>query len=512
MNQRISSGDNTAQISAFSEIETLIRARYPLIYVSSWEENRVIAELDELTRRLGKRLFCWSINDGMRPVGSGVSIAQEGKKGTKDPLIAMREVMQASDPSVFVFLDFHPYMKESAITRGLRDIAEQLRTTYSSVVLISSQIEIPSELEKDITLVDYPLPCRKDLEELLESIAADLSSNPNLSVDFSNGGKEELVSAAIGLTLNEAENVFAKTLVSKRRLSHEEVSLVFSEKEQIIRKTGLLEYIHVSDDFGGIGGLDRLKEWLAKRHLAFGEDARNFGLDVPKGVLILGIQGCGKSLCAKAVPRLWNIPLLRLDMGRLFGSLVGSSEQNVRRALRLAESVEPVVLWIDEIDKGFSGLDSSSASDSGTTARVFGTILTWLQEKTSSVFVIATANNVEVLPPELLRKGRFDEIFFVDLPNAIERESIFNIHLKRRKRNPEKFNIKELATISGGYSGAEIEQAIVSALFDAFAEKRDITTEHVAKAIKETVPLSKMMGREINERREWAKGRTRQAT
>jgi len=496
----------------YTEIETLIRARYPLIYAVSWEESRVLREIGDIGQRLGKAVYCWTVNDGIVTYSSGLDVRQEGKKGTKDPLMAVRDVLQQTEPAIYVLKDFHRYIKEAAVTRGLRDLAEQLRSTYVSVVLLSAVVEIPPELEKDITIVDYPLPSREDIRHLLQSIAADVKSNPNLTMDLSNGAEEAILNGAVGLTLTEAENVFAKTLVTTGRLTAAEVPLIFSEKKQIIRKTGLLEYIQVQEDFREVGGLDRLKKWVVQRKMAFGQAARQFGLPTPKGLLILGVQGCGKSLCAKAVPRLWQVPLLRLDMGQLFGSLVGSSEQNVRRAIQLAESVQPVVLWIDEIDKGFSGLDSSSFSDAGTTSRVFGTIITWLQEKTSSVFVIATANNVEVLPPELLRKGRFDEIFFVDLPNPAERESIFRIHLAKRRRNPDHFDIKALTQASEGFSGAEIEQAVIAALFDAFTERTDITTEHVLHAIRETVPLSRLMDQEIRRRREWSKGRTRPAT
>lgn len=501
-----------SSVTGYGEIETLIRARYPLIYVSSWEEGRVLAEVQEVAGRLGKRLYVWTINDGVRLMDSTFSPRNEGRKGTKDPLVALREIMQQTDPSIYVLKDFHAFIREAAVTRGLRDLSESLRTSYTSVILLSPVTVIPPELEKEITILDYPLPTRDQVRHLLHQIAADVAQNPALSMDLAGGGEEAIVDAAIGLTLNEAENVFAKTLVSAGRLSKHEAPLVYAEKEQIVRKTGLLEYVRVQEDFGGVGGLDQLKLWLAKRKEAFGAEARNFGLPPPKGVLMLGVQGCGKSLCAKAVPRLWGLPLLRLDMGQLFGSLVGASEQNIRRAIQLAESVQPAVLWIDEIDKGFSGLQSSTFSDAGTTARVFGTILTWLQEKTSSVFVIATANHVESLPPELLRKGRFDEIFFVDLPDAAEREVIFHIHILKRGRQPLDFDLKRLGAAAEGFSGAEIEQAVISALFDAFADRSEVTTEHIDRAIRETFPLSRLMADEISARRAWAKGRTRPAS
>ena len=497
---------------ARSELEVLIRARYPLIYVVSWEEDRVMHELDRIAQTLDKKVYAWDINHGISRYRRAVEGKIEGKKGTKDPILAIREIAEITDPSIFVLKDYHAYVKDSTVIRGLRNLAATLRQTYVSVVILSPTLEIPPELEKDITIVDFPLPAKQDLEILLHQISDDLKGNPNFHIDISAEAKDKMLEAAVGLTLNEAENVFAKTLVLTGRLTAKEVPFIYSEKKQIIRKTGLLEYIEVDEQMSGVGGLTALKDWLIKRRLAFSDKARAFGLPTPKGVLFLGIQGCGKSLCAKAVANFWEIPLLRLDMGRLFGSFVGTSEHNVRRAISVAESVSPVILWIDEIDKGFSGLQSSAFSDSGTTARVFGTLITWLQEKTVPVFVIATANNVEVLPPELMRKGRFDEIFFVDLPTVGERKEIFFIHLKKRKRDPKRFDLDLLAKESEGFSGSEIEQVVISGLYDAYVEGKDIDTQILRKAISETYPLSKTMHEEIDYRRKWAKGRARMAT
>jgi SpoVK/Ycf46/Vps4 family AAA+-type ATPase len=287
---------------------------------------------------------------------------------------------------------------------------------------------------------------------------------------------------------------------------------VFSEKQQIIRKSGLLEYYSSEEDFHQVGGLAALKDWLNKREVAFTAEANAFGLPPPKGVLLLGVQGCGKSLCAKAVSRLWQLPLLRFDMGRMFGSLVGSSEENVRRAIAVTESIAPVVLWVDEIDKAFAGSQSSGMTDGGTTARVFGTFLTWLSEKTAPVFVIATANDVSQLPPELLRKGRLDEIFYVDLPSPEERADIFRIHLAKRGRESEAFDVMALAAASHDFSGAEIEAAVISALYDAFYAKEALASRHVLATLAQTVPLAKTMAEKVAAQREWAKGRARNAS
>jgi SpoVK/Ycf46/Vps4 family AAA+-type ATPase len=347
---------------------------------------------------------------------------------------------------------------------------------------------------------------------LLDKIIEDIKQFKQVKIDLDEAGRERLLQAALGLTLGEAENVFAKIIVKDARLSGDDVNEVFAEKQQIIRKSGLLEYYTAEETFSNVGGLAVLKDWLQKRVVAFTDEARAFGLPAPKGILMLGVQGCGKSLSAKAVSSLWQLPLLRFDMGRMFGSLVGSSEENVRRAIAVAESVAPAILWVDEIDKAFAGSQGSGVSDGGTTARVFGTFLTWLSEKTAPVFVVATANDISQLPPELLRKGRLDEIFFVDLPIGVERKEIFTIHIAKRGRDPARFDLESLVTCSESFSGAEIEQAIISALYDAFYAQQELTTEHIDQALRQTVPLSKTMAEQINRLRSWAEGRARNAS
>jgi SpoVK/Ycf46/Vps4 family AAA+-type ATPase len=313
----------------------------------------------------------------------------------------------------------------------------------------------------------------------------------------------------------EAENVFAKSLVEKHAF---DVDVILSEKEQIIRKSGILEYYPFSEHIGDVGGLDLLKDWMEKRTVAFTEKARAFGLPSPRGVLLLGVQGCGKSLSAKAIGSLWRLPLLRLDVGRIFAGIVGSSEENMRKAIRVAESVAPCILWLDELEKGFSGTQSSGMSDGGTTSRVFGTFLTWMQDKQAPAFVVATSNDVTALPPELLRKGRFDEIFFIDLPAKEERKQIFTIHLRKRKRNPEDFDLDRLAEATPGFSGAEIEAVVVDALYDAFdslregGDEHEIDTDTIIAAAHNTVPLSMTMRERIEDLREWAATRARAAS
>jgi len=336
--------------------------------------------------------------------------------------------------------------------------------------------------------------------------------NNRAQVNLTKEDAEQIIKAAQGLTLAEAENAFAKAIAADGKLDKDDIGLVLDEKRQVIRKSGLLEYYPTEERLANVGGLENLKAWLTRRTAAFGEAARKFGLPEPKGMLLLGVQGCGKSLTAKAIAATWRLPLLRLDMGRIFSGLVGSSEENLRRAIRVAEGVAPAVLWIDEIEKALSGVASSGQSDGGVTARVFGTLLTWLQEKTAPVFVVATANRIDLLPPELLRKGRFDEIFFIDLPAAPERREIFGIHVARRGRKPEAYDLGRLAELSEGFSGAEIEQAVVAGLYLAFGEQQELSQQHLEQSLRESVPLAATMREEIGKLRDWSRTRTRPAS
>jgi AAA+ superfamily predicted ATPase len=497
------------------ELEVLIRARYPLLYVVSWEEERVEQQLADIARTRNKRLFIWTCTQGIVKHGSAAAPGK-GTPGTADALAALDAVIHQVEPAIYLFKDFHPFLEEHrsnmTIVRRLRDVAYHLRDTYKTIVMVSPLMRLPPELAKDVTVLEFGLPGPTEFNRLLDRIIDDLKDKPRVRIDLDAPSRERLLQAARGLTLKEAENVFAKTIVLDGKLDASDVSVVFSAKQQIIRKSGLLEYYETQEQLENVAGLEKLKEWLQKRGLAFSERAAEFGLPAPRGALLLGVQGCGKSLCAKAASRLWKLPLLRLDIGRMFGSLVGSSEENMRRAIHTAESIAPAVLWVDEIDKAFGGATNSGGSDGGTAARVFGTFLTWLSEKRSPVFVIATANDISQLPPELLRKGRLDEIFFVDLPNEAERREVFRIHLLRRGRKPDLFDLDDLARRCDGFSGAEIEEAIVSALFDAFSRNKELDQQALRNALAETVPLSKTMHEELSRLRAWAAGRARPAS
>lgn len=506
----------TRRLSAPEELEVLIRARYPIIYVVSWEEERVERCLRSIADARNKKLFVWTVTQGIVKSGAEPQRAKAGAGSSTDPLVALDTVIEQMEPAIYLFKDFHLFTADErcnlSVIRRLRDVAHHLRDTYKSIVIVSPLMRIAPELAKDVTIVEFGLPEADDFNRLLERIIKDVKDNPQVRINLEGEARERLLHAARGLTLKEAENVFAKTLVLDGKLDADDVSVVFSEKQQIIKKSGLLEYYDSQEEFSHVAGLQNLKEWLLKRTIAFSDRAAKFGLPSPRGVLLLGVQGCGKSLCAKAVSGLWKLPLLRFDLGRMFSSLVGSSEENVRRAIQTAESIAPAILWIDEIDKALAGTQGSGGSDGGTASRVFGTLLTWLSEKTAPVFVIATANEISNLPPELLRKGRLDEIFFVDLPQDDERREILTIHLRKRGRNPAQFDLAELARHSEGFSGAEIEEAIISALFDSFSKQVPLDTEIVKASLAETVPLSKTMHEELSRLRTWAVGRARPAS
>lgn len=488
-------------------IRVHLAARCPYLHVRTHEEDRVRERLEAIAKPLFERTWLWSVTEGLRTTG-GTTLGED----SCGPMRALEHLAADSKRCLYIFLDFHPYLREAKVVRKLRDLIGPLQSSSSSVVFLSPHLDVPDELEKEITFVEYPLPDADNLRELLSQIEKGVRANPSLSVDLDEEGRDALVRAALGLTENEAKNVLAKALARDRTLDARDVDVILADKAQIVRKSGVLEYFSSLEDFGSLGGLEQLKAWLKVRAQAFGPKARDFGLPAPKGLLLIGIPGCGKSLTAKIVAKEWSQPLLKLDVGKLFGGLVGASEENIRRTIRFAEAIAPCVLWIDEIEKGFSGF--KALGDSGTTARVFSTFLTWMQEKTSPVFVMATANDISLLPPEFLRKGRFDEIFFVDLPFPAERKEILNIHLHKRKRDPQTLGIDldRLVEASEGFSGAELEEAVVSGLFDAFASGRELDTDAIKSAIEATYPLSETMPEPIRNMREWAKERARYAS
>ncbi len=492
------------------ELSILIQAQYPLIYLVTYEEERAEQEVVRIAqmKTQHKRVFVWTVTHGIVEYGQPRQTTQHNTVSSE---AAVDWVIRQREPGIFIFKDLHPFLESgasAATIRKLRDAIASFKGTEKIIILMSPVQRIPIDLEKEVVVLDYALPNLQELNKVLDR-QLEKTKNRRTSTEV----REKLLKAALGLTKDEAEKVYRKAYVKAKRLTEEEVEIVLSEKKQLIRRNGILDYIEEDDTIDSIGGLEELKHWLKQRSNAFTEKAREYGLPQPKGMLILGVPGCGKSLTAKTTSRLWGLPLLRLDMGRVYdGSTVGRSEANLRNALKTAESISPVILFIDELDKAFAGSTGSADSDGGTSSRIFGSFLTWMQEKTSPVFVMATANRVERLPGEFLRKGRFDEIFFVDLPNKEERQAIFNIHLSKRRSDISRFDIEQLGKVSEGFSGAEIEQAIIAAMYEAFAQDREFTQLDIIAAIKATLPLSKTMTEQVAALRDWARQRARPAS
>lgn len=504
----------TSILDRRDEIILLIKAKYPILYIIAWEERRIEDILREVARERRKKLYGWTLTDGILPLDDfdGPPI----DPATQNPLRALDFIAHSNESAIFVLKDFHPFLDEQraipeqpVIVRRLRDITNELKHSYKTLIILAPILRFPVELEKDITVLDYALPTVTELEKSLERVVLAAREIHGVRLRLDDAEREKVLKAARGLTCTECENVLAKSIVLSRRL---DVNLIVAEKKQIIRRARVLEYFEANEDMSYVGGMPLLKDWLGKRGLAFSERARQFGLPEPKGLLLLGVQGAGKSLVAKAIANQWQFPLLRLDLGSLFSEMVGSSEQNMRAALALAESVAPCILWLDELEKGLAGTASSHLSDAGTTARVFGSFLTWMQEKTAPVFVVATSNDISILPPEILRKGRFDELFFIDLPALDERAEIFAIHLARRGRNPLSFDLTLLADKSEGLSGAEIEQVVISGLYEAFEAGHDLQNEDILKSLSTIVPLSRTMETQISALRNWARAHARPAS
>ncbi|MBF2077718.1 MAG: AAA family ATPase [Synechococcales cyanobacterium T60_A2020_003] len=493
------------------ELSVLIKAQYPLIYLVTSEEERTEQAIAALAQaKPQRRVFVWTVTHGIVEYGQPRGTTQHN---TVSPEAAIEWVVRQKESGIYIFKDLHPFVDSPAVTRWLRDAIHsfkeaQRKEIYKAIVLMSPVQQVPIELEKEVTVLDYPLPDMSELNQVLMEHLEQVRSTRRLSTD----AREKLLKAALGLTRDEADRVYRKAQVTAGRLTEAEVDVVLSEKRQLIRRNGILEFIEEDETLDSVGGLEELKRWLRQRSNAFTERAREYGLPQPKGMLILGVPGCGKSLIAKTTSRLWGLPLLRLDMGRVYdGSMVGRSEANLRNALKTAESISPAILFIDEIDKAFAGSAGSADSDGGTSSRIFGSFLTWMQEKSSPVFVMATANRVERLPGEFLRKGRFDEIFFVDLPTIEERQDIFRIHLSKRRLDISRFDLDQLSKVCDGFSGAEIEQALIAAMYEAFAQDREFSQLDIIAAIKATMPLSRTMNEQVTALRDWARQRARPA-
>lgn len=485
------------------EFELLLRARYPLIYIPTLEEERVEESIAQCAKNQGNRaVYIWDFVEGYQgnPTDNGV--------GRRNPVQALEQIekLNPSAPAIFILRDFHRFLDDISVSRKLRNLARLLKSQPKNIVILSPQISIPEELSEALTVLEFPLPdrteIRTEIDRLLVVIGRSLESRVI----------DEMVRSCQGLSLERIRRVLARAIATHGELRSDDVELILEEKRQTIRQTQILEFYPTTEKISDIGGLDNLKEWLLLRGGAFSDRARQYGLPHPRGLLLVGIQGTGKSLTAKAIAHHWHLPLLRLDVGRLFAGLVGESESRTRQMIQLAEALAPCVLWIDEIDKAFAGVDSKG--DGGTTSRVFGTFITWLAEKNSPVFVVATANNIQALPPEMLRKGRFDEIFFVGLPSQSEREEIFTVHLSRlRPHNLQNYDLQRLAYETPDFSGAEIEQSLIEAMHLGFSQNRDFNTDDILESASQIIPLARTAQDQIQLLQNWAAaGKARMAS
>ena len=471
----------------------LLKARYPIIYINTYEEERVEYIIRLCTKKyISRTYYSWDFINGYQ------GNPNDSKFAAKNPLEALElvEKLTTETAAVFILKDYDNFLKDLSIIRKLKNLNKDLKTQQKNLIIISPEVNIPDSLKELITVIEFPLPNYNEIQEELKRLINSLQQN--MTTEQLN----ELTLACQGLSLERIRRVLSKIIAQHGEINESSPTLILEEKKQIIQQTQLLEFCIANKKLDDLGGLDNFKTWLKRRDEAFSQSALDYGLPYPKGVVLVGVQGTGKSIAAKIIANEWKLPLLRLDFGRLFASLVGQSESRIRKAIQIAEALAPCVLWVDEIDKAFAGVQNGG--DSGTTSRVLATFITWLSEKTTPVFVVATANNIEWIPPEVLRKGRFDEVFFLSLPTREEREAIFRVHLKKSRPNQfEKFQIPVLGDLSKNFSGAEIEQVVVDAMRLGFNQEREFTTEDIIISIQNCVPLAQTKSKEIKALQEW---------
>ncbi len=484
------------------DLELLILSRYAIIAVETYEEERVEAAVQAVATRLQIPFFVWTLTEGLRRRGAETPIYD-----TQRPITALGNLAAIKGDGVYLFKDLHRHLGDPEVVRKLQDLARPFGQARRAILLSAPRIELPPELEKLAAFFRLELPTREELRRLATDVVAELGRHHRIRMELTPEQFDRLIDAMGGLTLYEAEHALTKVVLDDLALTLRDLDRIVEMKKALLEREGILEYAPPEEGLAQVGGLANLKAWLAKRQKAFTAEAARFGVSPPKGLLLLGVQGSGKTLAARAVAREWGLPLLRLEPGRLYDKYLGESEKNLERALQMAERMAPCVLVVDEIEKGFAAAGSADA-DGGVSRRIFGRLLGWLQERTAPVFVVATCNQIAQLPPELTRKGRFDEIFFLDLPDRAERREIFAIHLAKRKRDPARFDLAALAEASEGFSGAEIEQAVVSALYTAFSRSSDLETGLVLEELRSTRPLSVTRQEELAALRDWARGRT----
>jgi AAA+ superfamily predicted ATPase len=485
--------------NSFEEIKRLIASKYPIVWIESWEEERVEFMLKKIAASGFSQpisFVSWSVTQGYG----------DGKK--EDVFEVIHSFLSQPSSGILLIKDFSWNLGDShVLKRSLRDVFQLTKGSFKTLFLLSPYANVPDDMTKEVLTTDFALPDESDLQGIFDSV---LKAYPKVKVSLTEDQKGKIFTGALGLTGDEARFIFQKMLVGKSELGGDAVSVVFEEKSRIIKRDGLLEFVPTKYQLDDIGGLENLKEWLKDRSTFFSKEAKEAGLRLPKGVLMTGVSGCGKSLSTQAIAAAWGLPLYRLDMNRIYGGVLGTPEECFRRAIIQIESVAPAILWLEEIEKGVAGYDQG---DKGVTARIFSSFLTWLQEHDTPVFVAATANEINRLPAELLRKGRFDEIFFVDLPSEKERQQIYSVHLKKRNCDVNNFNLAELGKATQNFNGAEIEQTVITGLIQAFkANKRPLTQDDIFHAAARTVPLATTMSEQIKEIKRWADTRAVKAS
>ena len=476
-----------------------VQAGYPVLYLLTAEESRADLAVIDVCKKVKRNLKVWTHTDGLTsPIDDKYK-----DSAAADPILGLTNIIKDTEPTIYVFRDLHKFFHVPKVLRLLRDHATNFKQQKKTLIITSPVNQLPPELDRDITLIEFDLPSKEEIGKTLDFLAI---QNKKAVGEINEDEKEAIVQAAMGLTLNEAENAFSKAFVEKsvdkNKLSV--ARLVMKEKATAVKKNGILEFFEAKEQISDIGGLENLKAWLEMRKKAFTKAAREFGLPMPRGIVLAGLPGCGKSLTAKAASNMLGLDMIRFDIGRVFAGLVGQSEANLRSALQTIDALGNVVVWIDEMEKAFAGMGKGGSQDSGVGDRVFGGIITWMNEKKGGAFIVATVNRIDNLPDELLRKGRFDEIFYVGLPNETERKEIFKIQVAKVKRNVKVLDMDELVKASKGFSGAEIEQAIVSGLYTAFSRGTDLQSDYVLSVFLNTKPLSVSRESQLKAMAKWA--------
>jgi SpoVK/Ycf46/Vps4 family AAA+-type ATPase len=499
-------------------LKLLMNSSTAIVAIETLEEVRALNLVRAACSELSLPVFEWNIADGLTRTGTPVVTALAQDPGptigtTREPQQAIAHIATMSIEAVFVLKDFHRHLDDPIVVRRLRDVAQQLSANRRTLIMTGPAIVPPPELANLIEYLELPLPDKARLRQLIDETFGRLARTHTLKRQLDSAGLDAVADNLRGLIEEEAERVLAQAIIARYGLTPELVTDVLEAKKSQLRRSGMLEFIDSAEDFAAVGGLENLKSWLRQRRGAWEDGARNFGLDPPRGVIIMGVQGCGKSMCARAIAGEWKLPLMKFETADIFDKYVGETEKRIQKLFHVAEELAPAVLWIDELEKVFAGSGPESASsDAGVSSRLLGTFLSWMQDRKAAVFVAATSNNVRVLPPELIRKGRFDELFFVDLPNDAERRAILVLQLRRHRHDQDHLDIESIVAAASGYSGAEIDAALQSALYACYAEKTQLTTERILQALHSTVPLSTTRAEEVDALREWARHRATAAS